>query len=79
MGGLITTAGDFARYAIMHLSAWPPRDSAEVMPSRAHWREMHSLHRSQSRQRDTDRRSDQDAITPGLAGSDISPSRMQCG
>ncbi|MEZ4997753.1 MAG: hypothetical protein R2758_09925 [Bacteroidales bacterium] len=34
MGGLITTAGDFARYAIMHLSAWPPRDSEEVMPLR---------------------------------------------
>ncbi|MCU0458092.1 MAG: beta-lactamase family protein [Bacteroidales bacterium] len=29
MGGLISTVGDFARYAIMHLSAWPPRDGAE--------------------------------------------------
>jgi CubicO group peptidase (beta-lactamase class C family) len=26
MGGLVSTVGDFARYAIMHLSAWPPRD-----------------------------------------------------
>lgn len=43
MGGLITTAGDFARYAIMHLSAWPPRDSAEEMPlRRSSLREMHS-------------------------------------
>lgn len=29
MGGLISTVGDFARYAIMHLSAWPPRGGAE--------------------------------------------------
>jgi len=28
MGGLISTVGDFARYAIMHLSAWPPRNGA---------------------------------------------------
>jgi len=32
MGGLISTAGDFARYAIMHLSAWPPRNRTGVRP-----------------------------------------------
>jgi CubicO group peptidase (beta-lactamase class C family) len=29
MGGLISTVGDFARYAIMHLSAWPARDALQ--------------------------------------------------
>ncbi|HNT92331.1 MAG TPA: serine hydrolase domain-containing protein [Bacteroidales bacterium] len=52
MGGLISTVADFARYAIMHLSAWPPcdreerwlpRDSAECRPlKRSSLREMHS-------------------------------------
>ncbi|NLE36359.1 MAG: beta-lactamase family protein [Bacteroidales bacterium] len=52
MGGLISTVGDFARYAIMHLSAWPPREGeecrihchgAECRPlKRSSLREMHS-------------------------------------
>ena len=43
MGGLISTAGDFARYAIMHLSAWPPRDDYEDAPlKRSSLREMQS-------------------------------------
>jgi len=43
MGGLISTVGDFARYAIMHLSAWPPRSDAETGPvRRSTIREMHS-------------------------------------
>ena len=43
MGGLISTVGDFARYAIMHLSAWPPRNDPETMPvKRSTLREMHS-------------------------------------
>ena len=29
MGGLISTVGDFARYAIMHLSAWPAGDGPD--------------------------------------------------
>lgn len=32
MGGLISTVGDFARYAIMHLSAWPARDALQARP-----------------------------------------------
>lgn len=32
MGGLISTVGDFARYAIMHLSAWPARDPLQAWP-----------------------------------------------
>jgi CubicO group peptidase (beta-lactamase class C family) len=43
MGGLISTAGDFARYAILHLSAWPPRDDPDTAPVlRSTLREMHS-------------------------------------
>lgn len=43
MGGLISTVGDFARYAIMHLSAWPPRDDQETLPvRRSTLREMHT-------------------------------------
>ncbi|MFN2336509.1 MAG: serine hydrolase domain-containing protein [Bacteroidales bacterium] len=43
MGGLISTVSDFARYAIMHLSAWPPRDDQESGPvKRSTLREMHS-------------------------------------
>lgn len=43
MGGLISTVGDFARYAIMHLSAWPPRSDSETGPvRRSTIREMHS-------------------------------------
>ncbi|MFM7752257.1 MAG: serine hydrolase domain-containing protein [Opitutaceae bacterium] len=42
MGGLITTLPDFARYAAMHLAAWPPRDEPESLPvRRATLREMH--------------------------------------
>jgi CubicO group peptidase (beta-lactamase class C family) len=29
MGGLLTTAGDFAKYIGFHLAAWPPRDDAD--------------------------------------------------
>ncbi|MDX9729273.1 MAG: serine hydrolase domain-containing protein, partial [Bacteroidales bacterium] len=32
MGGLISTVGDFASYAIMHLSAWPARDALQAWP-----------------------------------------------
>jgi len=43
MGGLISTVSDFARYAIMHLEAWPPRDDPETGPvKRSTLREMHS-------------------------------------
>lgn len=43
MGGLISTVGDFARYAIMHLSAWPPRNVPETGPvKRSTLREMHA-------------------------------------
>ena len=43
MGGLISTVSDFARYVIMHLSAWPPRDGRETGPvKRSTLREMHS-------------------------------------
>ena len=43
MGGLITTAEDFARYISFHLSAWPPRDEADTGPvRRATTREMHT-------------------------------------
>jgi CubicO group peptidase (beta-lactamase class C family) len=42
MGGLITTADDFARYVALHLSAWPARDGADAGPlKRATLREMH--------------------------------------
>ena len=42
MGGLITTADDFARYVAFHLDAWPARSDAERGPlRRASVREMH--------------------------------------
>lgn len=42
MGGLITTVGDFSKYVVFHLDAWPPRNDAETGPvSRATRREMH--------------------------------------
>ncbi len=41
MGGLITTADDFARYVAFHLTAWPARDGVETGPvRRASVREM---------------------------------------
>lgn len=43
MGGLISTVGDFARYAIMHLSAWPPCNAPDNGPvKRSTLREMHA-------------------------------------
>lgn len=43
MGGLLTTADDFARYVALHLSAWPARDGADSGPlRRASLREMHA-------------------------------------
>ena len=43
MGGLITTAEDFARYIAFHLAASPPRDAADPGPvRRATVREMHA-------------------------------------
>ena len=42
MGGLLTTIDDFAKYAALHLSAWPPRNNAETAPiKRSSLREMH--------------------------------------
>lgn len=42
MGGLITTAADFARYVAFHLDAWPARNDPERGPlRRASVREMH--------------------------------------
>ncbi len=42
MGGLITTLRDFARYAALHLAAWPARNDPESGPVlRATIREMH--------------------------------------
>ncbi len=42
MGGLITTADDFARYVALHLDAWPARSDPERGPlRRASVREMH--------------------------------------
>lgn len=42
MGGLIASVEDFARYAALHLSAWPPRDGARSkVLRRASLREMH--------------------------------------
>jgi CubicO group peptidase (beta-lactamase class C family) len=42
MGGLITSIEDFARYAALHLSAWPPRDGEDDGPlKRSSLREMH--------------------------------------
>lgn len=41
MGGLITTIEDFSKYMALHLSAWPPRDDAEILPvKRSSVREM---------------------------------------
>jgi len=41
MGGMITTIEDFAKYEAFHLSAWPPRDAAEMGPvKRSSVREM---------------------------------------
>jgi D-alanyl-D-alanine-carboxypeptidase/D-alanyl-D-alanine-endopeptidase len=34
MGGLQTSANDYARYVVWLLSAWPPRDGADVGPAR---------------------------------------------
>lgn len=42
MGGLITTADDFARYVAFHLDAWPARSDTDRGPlRRASMREMH--------------------------------------
>jgi CubicO group peptidase (beta-lactamase class C family) len=42
MGGLLTTLDDFARYAALHLAAWPPRNDPEIaIARRASLREMH--------------------------------------
>lgn len=42
MGGLVTTLPDFARYVVMHLAAWPPRDEADPFPvGRSTLRDMH--------------------------------------
>ena len=42
MGGLLTTADDFARYIAFHLDAWPARSAAQRGPlRRASVREMH--------------------------------------
>ncbi|MDP3070172.1 MAG: serine hydrolase domain-containing protein [Opitutaceae bacterium] len=42
MGGLLTTMNDFARYAALHLGAWPPRNDPESpVARRATLREMH--------------------------------------
>ncbi|HTQ99556.1 MAG TPA: serine hydrolase domain-containing protein [Candidatus Acidoferrum sp.] len=42
MGGLITSVQDFARFASLHLSAWPPRDgSDDGVLKRSSLREMH--------------------------------------
>ncbi len=42
MGGLLTTLDDFARYAALHLGAWPARNDPEIaVARRATLREMH--------------------------------------
>ncbi len=42
MGGLITSIEDLAKYALMHLAAWPPRNDADTGPlKRSSLREMH--------------------------------------
>jgi CubicO group peptidase (beta-lactamase class C family) len=44
MGGLLTSANDLARYVAFQLSAWPPRDEAEIGPvRRSSVREMNQL------------------------------------
>ncbi len=41
MGGMITTIEDFSKYMSLHLSAWPARDDAEILPvKRSSVREM---------------------------------------
>lgn len=43
MGGMWTTAGDFAKYLAMHQQAWPERDGADKQPlKRSSLREMQS-------------------------------------
>ncbi len=43
MGGMLTTLGDFAKYMVFHLQAWPPRDGVDDAPlKRASLREMQS-------------------------------------
>ena len=45
MGGLLTSAEDYARYVAFLLSAWPPRDGAETGPvRRATVRELGAAH-----------------------------------
>ncbi|HWA50600.1 MAG TPA: serine hydrolase domain-containing protein [Dongiaceae bacterium] len=45
MGGLLTSAADYARYVAFLLSAWPPRDTAETGPAkRATVRELGAAH-----------------------------------
>jgi CubicO group peptidase (beta-lactamase class C family) len=45
MGGLITTASDYARWVAFLLDAWPPRDDAETGPARrATRRELAQVH-----------------------------------
>lgn len=42
MGGLITTIEDFSKYAVLHLSAWPPSNEKESsVIKRSSLREMH--------------------------------------
>lgn len=42
MGGLITSIEDMAKYAALHLSAWPPRNDTDAGPlKRSSLREMH--------------------------------------
>lgn len=41
MGGMLTSIEDFAKYVVLHLDAWPPRDDAETGPvKRSSIREM---------------------------------------
>ena len=45
MGGIVTTAADYARYVAFLLDAWPPRDDAETGPvRRATRRELATCH-----------------------------------
>jgi CubicO group peptidase (beta-lactamase class C family) len=42
MGGMLCSLEDFAKYAALHLSAWPPRNEADAGPvKRSSIREMH--------------------------------------
>lgn len=46
MAGLITSIDDFAKYAALHLSAWPARNEADNGPlQRSSLRQMHQPHR----------------------------------